>query len=205
MQTTSDKDKYFFERYGICSNFKPSYFFICVVDMLKKCPLYCFIILFISSCSAAYVAFDSVEEFEIGKYAGKWYEQYRLPNKLEEGLEEIVIYYEVNRNGNITIINEGRLIQDKSKVRQTKGRVWMPNSSEPSKLRVSYYWYKSDDHWVFKVDEGYTHALVGDPNGRQLWLLSRDRAPDMRIIAIMLEYAAGLGFPIEDLVRGLAY
>jgi Bacterial lipocalin len=180
-------------------------FFICVVDMLKKCLLYCSVIFFFSSCSAAYVAFDSVEEFDISKYAGKWYELYRLPNKLEEGLEEIVIYYQVNRNGNIMIINEGRLIQDKNKVRQTKGRVWIPNLSEPSKLKVSFYWYKSDDHWVFHVDEGYTHALVGDPNGRHLWLLSRERDPDMRTVALMFEYAASLGFPVENLIRSLAY
>ena len=173
--------------------------------MLKKCLLYCFAIFLISSCSAAYVAFDSVEEFDMNKYAGKWYEQYRLPNKLEEGLEEIVIYYEVNRKGNITIINEGRLIQDKNKVRQIKGRVWVPNENEPSKLKVSFYWYRSIDHWVFKVDEGYTHALVGDPNGQHLWLLSRDHAPDMRIMSIMLEYAASLGFPVENLVRSLTY
>ena len=173
--------------------------------MLRKCLLYFFVALFISSCSAAYVAFDSVNEFEMEKYIGKWYEQYRLPNKIEEGLEEIVIYYEVNRKGNITIINEGRLIQDKNKVRQTKGRVWIPDKNDPAKLKISFYWYKSNDHWVFKVDEGYTHALVGDPDGRQLWLLSRDRTPDKRIIAIMLEYASGLGFPIEDLIRSLAY
>ena len=172
--------------------------------MLKKWLLYCLVIFFISSCSAAYVAFDSADEFEIDKYCGKWYEQYRLPNKLEEGLEEIVIYYEIGRNGNITIINEGRLVQDKNKIRQARGRAWVPNSNDPSKLRISFYWYRSVDHWVFKVDEGYTHALVGDPNGQHLWLLSRDRAPDKRIVALMLEYAASLGFPVEYLIRSLA-
>ena len=171
--------------------------------MLKRFLLYCIAAFSFISCSTAYVALDSADEFEIEKYAGKWYQQYRLPNKLEEGLEEIVIYYEVNSKGNVVITNEGRLIDDKNKIRQAKGRVWAPDSDEPSKLKISFYWYKSDDHWVFNVDEKYTHALVGDPNGRQLWLLSRSRTPDIGIITHMFEYAAKLGFPIENLIRSL--
>ena len=180
-------------------------FYTKVFDMLKKCLLYCFGVLSLASCSAAYVALDSAVEFEIDRYLGKWYEQYRLPNKLEDDLEEIMIYYEINRKGQIEIINEGRMIRDKNKIRQARGKVWAPDSSKPHKLKMSFYWYRSDDHWVFKVDEDYTHALVGDPNGKYLWLLSRERNPDMRMIALMIEHAAGLGFPVENLIRSLAY
>ena len=172
--------------------------------MLNRYLLYCIIAFSLVSCSAAYVALDPADGFEIDKYAGKWYEQYRLPNKLEEGLEEITIHYEVKANGHIVVTNEGRLVDDKSKVQQTKGRVWAPNNEDLSKLKIGFYWYRSHDHWVFKVDEGYRYALVGSPNGRFLWVLSRDRSPDKRIMAIMVEYAATLGFAVENLVRSVA-
>ena len=171
--------------------------------MLKRYLLYSAILFSFASCSTAYVALDPVDEFEIDKYLGKWYEQYRLPNKLEEGLEEIVIYYELSAKGNVVVTNEGRLIDNKNKVQQTKGKVWAPDANDPSKLKISFYWYKANDHWIFKVDEGYKHALVGDPAGRHLWLLSRSRTPDMKTMALMLEYAASLGFPVEYLIRSL--
>ncbi len=47
------------------------------------------------SCSAAYLALDTVEEFDINKYMGKWYEIERLPNSFEEGLEEITASYRI--------------------------------------------------------------------------------------------------------------
>ena len=139
------------------------------------------------------------------KFAGKWYQLFRLPNRLEEGLEEITVHYELtDNNRTITIINEGRLIEDKSKIKQAKGKIWMPNPAEPSKFKISYYWYSSNDYWIFKVDTDYSHALVGDPNGKSLWILSRERAPDLRMVSYLLEYASSLGFSVESLISSLA-
>lgn len=161
-------------------------------------------LLLASSCSTAYLALDSADEFDLQRYMGKWYEISRLPNKFEEGLEDITAFYELTESGKVTVINEGRLIADKSRIKQAKGRAWVPDPAEPSKLKVSFFWPFAGDYWVLKVDKDYTYALVGDPSGKYLWILARDPRIDPKIVAALKEYAYTLGFPVENMISGLA-
>ena len=156
------------------------------------------------SCSAAYLALDTVEEFDINKYMGKWYEIERLPNSFEEGLEEITASYRIGDNGNIIVTNEGRLIADKTRIKQAKGKAWVPDPKEPGKLKVSFFWPFSGDYWVLKVDKDYSYALVGDPTGEFLWILSRERDLDQNIIQELKDYAGKLGFPVKNMIPGQA-
>lgn len=161
--------------------------------------------LFTISCSTAYLALDSVQEFDIEKYMGKWYEIYRLPNSFEEGLEDITAYYELKDDGTVIVTNEGRLKEDNSRIKQAKGKAWIPDSKEPSKLKVSFFWPFAGDYWVLKIDSDYTNALVGDPSGKYLWILSRERNPDQKAITELKNYASDLGFDVESMVSGQVY
>ncbi len=162
-------------------------------------------VLLLFSCSPVYLALEPVQEFDIEKYMGKWYEIYRLPNKFEEGLEDITAHYQLTEDGNVIVTNEGRLIDDKSRVKQAKGRAWIPDPKEPSKLKVSFFWPFSGDYWVLKVDPEYSYALVGEPSGKYLWILSRERRLDPKIVEELMIYASTLGFAVEDMIRGQVY
>ncbi len=157
------------------------------------------------SCSPAYLAVDSVEEFDIEKYMGKWYEIYRLPNSFEEGLEDITARYELMDDGKVLVTNEGRVKSDNSRIKQAKGKAWIPDPKKPSKLKVSFFWPFAGDYWVLKIDADYNNALVGDPSGKYLWILSRERRPDPAIINELKEYASDLGFKVENLISGQVY
>ncbi|MDP3435959.1 MAG: lipocalin family protein [Bacteroidales bacterium] len=161
--------------------------------------------LFTISCSTAYMALDSVQEFDIEKYMGKWYEIYRLPNSFEEGLEDITANYELKDDGTVIVTNEGRLKEDNSRIKQAKGKAWIPDPKEPSKLKVSFFWPFAGDYWVLKIDADYTNALVGDPSGKYLWILSRERKPDQKAINELKDYASDLGFDVESMVSGQVY
>lgn len=161
--------------------------------------------LVIFGCSPIYLALDTVEEFDVERYMGKWYEIYRLPNKFEEGLEEVTAFYELTDEGTILVTNEGRLKDDKSRVKQAKGKAWIPDPDEPSKLKVSFFWPFAGDYWVLKVDPEYDYALVGSPSGEYLWILSRDRRLDPKIVEELKIYASTLGFDVENMISSQIY
>lgn len=157
------------------------------------------------SCSSIYLALEPVEEFDLERYMGKWYELYRLPNSFEEGLEEITAHYQLDEEGKIVVTNEGRVTDDKSRIKQAKGRAWIPNPKEPSKWKISFYWPISRDFWVLRVDPDYSYALVGDPSGKYLWILSREPSLDPKILSDLKIYASSLGFAVENLIGGELY
>lgn len=156
------------------------------------------------SCSATYHAMETVEEFDISRYMGKWYEISRLPNKFEEGLENNTAFYEKNENGDVIVINQGRVVEDKTRFKQVKGKAWVPDAKEPAKLRVSFFWPFAGDYWVLRVDKDYTYALIGDPSGKYLWILAREKSLDQKIINELKAYASSLGFPVENMVSGVS-
>jgi apolipoprotein D and lipocalin family protein len=156
------------------------------------------------SCAAPHIALESQESFDIKKYMGKWYEIARLPNSFEEGLEENTAFYELRENGDVTVINQGRVVADKSRYKEVKGRAWIPDANEPSKLKVSFFWPFAGDYWVLRVDRDYSIALVGDPSREYLWILARERDPDPKVVSELKAYASSLGYAVENMVSGLA-
>jgi len=158
-----------------------------------------------ASCSSAYLVNDTVKPFETGKYMGRWYEIERLPNKYEDGLEECTSLFTLMDDGSFIVVNEGRLISDRTRIKQWKGKGMVPDKTYPSKMKISFNWPFSEDYWVFKIDGDYTMALVGSPSGDALWIIARDKDLDPRVILDFKNYAAKLGFPVKLMFRSLAY
>jgi apolipoprotein D and lipocalin family protein len=161
-------------------------------------------LLTVASCSTTYLVTDTADQFDLGRYMGKWYEIERLPNSFEEGLEESTARYIMGDDGVVTVINEGRLIADKTKIKQAKGKAWVPDPKQPGKLKVSFFWPFAGDYWILKIDKDYTYVLVGEPTGEYLWILSRDRNLDPAIVQSLKDYAGKLGFPVKNMISSLA-
>ena len=67
----------------------------------------------------------------------------------------------------------------------------------PRALRVLPFAWA--DYWILHVDPDYGAALVGHPNRRFLWILSRRPVlPDARLHAL-IGMAAERGYPVERL------
>ena len=156
------------------------------------------------SCSAHHLVLEPQESFDIKSYMGKWYEIARLPNSFEEGLEENTAFYELREDGNVTVINQGRVVDNKSRFKEVKGKAWIPDPNEQSKLKVSFFWPFAGDYWVLRVDEDYTIALVGDPSRKYLWILARERKPDPKAVSDLKAYASSLGYAVENMISSLA-
>ena len=57
------------------------------------------------------------------------------------------------------------------------------------------------DYWIIKLDGDYQHSLVGTPDRKYLWVLSRDAKADPQVVERLLEHAGTLGFAVDEVVR----
>jgi len=53
------------------------------------------------------------------------------------------------------------------------------------------------DYWILKLDRDYQVALVGTPNRKYLWVLSRVPRLDDATLQAELDYARTLGFDVD--------
>lgn len=134
-----------------------------------------------------------VSKVDINRYAGKWFEVAKLPNRFEKGLKCMTATYTLKANGKIEVVNGGRKIAT-NEATSIKGVAWIPNKAVTGKLKVRFFWPFSGKYWILALDEQYQWALVGDDSRKYLWILSRTPELDKSIVDKLLKQAADQGF-----------
>ena len=125
----------------------------------------------------------SVDQVDLNKYAGKWYEIARMPMYFQRNCaSDVTATYNLNKDeaGKLTsveVINQCRK-QDGSMMK-AEGLA-KPANDTGSELKVTFMpsWLRwlpvgKADYWVLQLDEDYQSALVGTPDNKYLWVLSR--------------------------------
>lgn len=149
-----------------------------------------------------------VASIALDRYAGRWHEVARLPNSFqEECAAETTAEYELLSNGQLRVVNRCRLPD--GTVKRAEGRARLAHRDGPtSKLKVRFapaflsflpaVW---GDYWVLDIAEDYSSALVGTPDRRYLWILSRTPTLPDGTYRRMVDVAARQGFDVRRLVR----
>lgn len=143
----------------------------------------------------------TVANIDIERYAGLWYEIARYPNSFQKDCEGVTAEYTLRPDGKITVLNTCRLGDERS----SQGVARIVDGANGAKLKVQFApeWvpFASGDYWVLDLADDYSHALVGAPSGKYLWILSR--SPQMRdaTYATITQRAEALGFQAAPLKR----
>lgn len=142
-----------------------------------------------------------VENFQLERYLGTWYEIVRLPHGFEKNLEQVTATYSLKNDGKIRVLNRGFHTR-KGKWSEAEGRAWMPDVGEPARLKVSFFLFFAADYRVIALDEtGYSWAMVTSGSRKYLWILSRSPRMEEALLSDLIRQAEGWGFPVEQLIR----
>lgn len=136
---------------------------------------------FLSACAAsASFAADplaTVGDIDLARYAGRWYEVAKYPNRFQRDcISDTTATYTLREDGNVGVVNRCRTrdgIDEASGVaRRVDGRTdRLQVSFLPSALRwLPIGW---GDYWVIELAPDYRYAVVGEPSRRYLWVLAR--------------------------------
>lgn len=142
----------------------------------------------------------TINNLNIEKYQGTWYEIARLPNSFEKGLKCVTANYTLKKNGKIRVLNKG-YSEKKEKYKEAKGAAYVPNQDFPGQLKVTFFWPFAGDYYIITLDEAYQYALVGDPSRKYLWILSRTKQLDENIYNKLTDKAREAGFDVGKLLK----
>ncbi len=142
-----------------------------------------------------------VKSVDLNRYKGKWYEIARLPNYFERKLKCTSAEYILRDDGKITVVNAGNYITDPQKTSAVKGVAWIPDKNSPAKLKVQFFWPFSGDYWIMYLDNDYRYVLVGDPDVKYLWILSREKKMDESTYNMLLQKAIDNGYDVKTIIR----
>ncbi|MDE6821593.1 MAG: TIGR01777 family oxidoreductase [Bacteroides acidifaciens] len=118
---------------------------------------------------------STVRILDLNRYMGLWYEIARYENRFERGLVDVTATYTLRPDGTIRVENRGCKRNFPYDICKTaNGHAKIPDSSQPGKLKVSFFLNFYSDYYVLELDgENYNYALVGSSTDKYLWILSR--------------------------------
>lgn len=148
----------------------------------------------------------AVEQIDVNKYVGKWYEIAHFPMYFQRKcVSDTTANYSMNSDNTIAVINScrtqtGEMITSKGVAYpQNKGNSQLKVSFLPSALR--WIPFTKGDYWVLRVDPDYRVALVGGPTHKYLWILSRDPHLDAATYQSYVQTARDYGYDVSKLVQ----
>lgn len=141
-----------------------------------------------------------VDEFEVGKYLGKWYEIARLDHSFERGLEQVTADYSLETDGRIRVVNRG-FSPESGAWKEAVGVAKFAGKHEEGYLQVSFFGPFYSSYVIFGLDrDTYQYAFISGPSHSYLWLLSRTPQVDSEVLGHFLEAAGNAGFAVEELI-----
>lgn len=154
---------------------------------------------FLSGCLAVPDGIEPIDNFELNRYLGDWYEIARLDHSFERGLEAVKAEYSLRDDGGIRVINSGR--DSKSQVaQQAEGRAYFVEEPNLGHLKVSFFGPFFGSYVIFELDENYQYAFIAGNNRDYLWLLARAPEVSEELIDQFISRASLLGFDTSQLI-----
>jgi apolipoprotein D and lipocalin family protein len=137
--------------------------------------------MFLMSCASSQnkdlPPLTTVEQVDLDKYVGLWYEVAKIPNSFQDHCAYgTTAEYKIDEDGDIIVTNS--CYDEEGTLDVTEGLAKVVDKKSNAKLEVSFvsflgirpFW---GDYWIIGLDENYQWAVIGTPNRKYGWVLGR--------------------------------
>jgi apolipoprotein D and lipocalin family protein len=144
----------------------------------------------------------TVKYVDLKKYIGLWYEIAKIPNSFQDQcVKNTTAKYTLTEDGEISVTNS--CIDKDGELDDAKGVVRIVDKKSNSKLEVSFvsflgwrpFW---GDYWIIGLDENYQWAIIGTPNRKYGWVLSRTPQLNQETMDMIFQILKDQGYNKKD-------
>lgn len=156
-------------------------------------------IFLLASCTGIPEGITPVDNFDLDRYLGDWYEIARLDNAFEKGLINIKANYSSQADGSVKVVNTGFSTED-NQWEEAIGKASFVKEKSIGHLKVSFFGPFYGSYIIFKLDQNYQYAYVTSHNRDFLWLLSRTSTVSSSVTKDFIDTAKELGFHTNEVI-----
>ncbi|MEO0420942.1 MAG: lipocalin family protein [Pseudomonadota bacterium] len=156
--------------------------------------------LWLTGCVGVPDGVQAVDDFELERYLGRWYEIARLDHRFERGLTHVRAEYTLREDGSVGVVNSGYSTK-RQEWKSVEGRALFVGERDVAEIKVSFFGPFFGGYNVIALDrEAYAYALVCGPNRDYLWILARDPELPASVKDALVAKARELEFDVETLI-----
>jgi apolipoprotein D and lipocalin family protein len=144
---------------------------------------------------------DTVEQVDLERYLGKWYEIASFPASFQKDCYcTTATYTDLGREA-VGVVNACRKGSPTGPMDVARATAYPVPDTGNAQLKVEFFWPFKGDYWIVALDPDYRYAMVGHPNKKYLWILSRTPTMDEETYEHLLGVARAKGYEVENLRR----
>lgn len=155
------------------------------------------VVFVLPSVALAQAPVSSVPSVDLARYSGKWFEIASFPMFFQRNcVGDTTAEYAAAPDGSLSVHNRCRT---DGGFDDATGKATVVEGFGNSRLKVSFFWPFKSDYWVLGLDPEYRWAVVGNPNRKYLWVLSRTPQLPPKLMEAALASASAQGFDLTQL------
>ena len=163
-------------------------------------PVLAFALHLIPGCVGTPEGIKPVNNFDLSRYLGNWFEIARLDHSFERGLSHVSATYTLREDGGVNVLNRG-YNHKKKEWKEARGKAYFVESPDIGQLKVSFFGPFYGGYNIIALDQdNYDYAMVCGPNREYLWILARQPRLAESISNRLIVQAKQLGFDTEQLI-----
>ncbi|MBR9830141.1 MAG: lipocalin [Oceanospirillales bacterium] len=165
-----------------------------------RTTLFALMLLALTACTGLPDRVEPVQNFQLDRYLGTWYEIARLDHSFERGLSQVQADYSLRDDGGVKVINRGYDAK-KGEWREAEGKAYFVDDADTGHLKVSFFGPFYGAYVIMALDhDGYQYSLVSGPDRDYLWILSRTPTMDTATLNRLIDQAREAGYPVDELI-----
>jgi apolipoprotein D and lipocalin family protein len=143
---------------------------------------------------------EVVQSVDLDRYIGTWHEIARYPNRFQKDCVATTATYALREDGKISVDNRCRKGSPDGPESTANGKAWVVDPETNARLKVQFFWPFSGDYWIIQLGDHYEYAVVGHPDRKYLWILSRTPKIEPELYARILARLKQQGYDPEQLI-----
>lgn len=145
-------------------------------------------------------ALQTVPYVDLTRYVGRWYEIARYSTRFEKDCaSDVTATYTQLSGGKIEVLNECRKADGQMK--RSKGTAGVVDKRTNAKLKVTFFWPFSGNYWIIGLAPDYSYAIVGEPDRKYIWILSRSSQLTESVYGQIVTRVRELGYDPSGLTK----
>lgn len=149
----------------------------------------------------------TVKSVDLEMYVGTWYEIAKIPNRFQSDCaKNTTATYSRNEDGTIKVVN--RCVEEDGEIDEAQGVARIVDKINNTKLEVSFvsflgwrpFW---GAYWVIGLEENYQWAIVGHPERKYGWILSRTKSISDETLTEIFSILTEQGYNIDNFEKSI--
>lgn len=140
----------------------------------------------------------TVEKVDLKKFAGKWYSLYSIPTPFDKNSIQTTTTYTLNKDGYYNVFTTGKKTTDNEDHTYTS-KLFPVEGTGNGQMKAQFLWPFKVDYWVIDLADDYSWVVVGHPDKKFLFIMSRKPSMDKKLHEELVAKCKAMGYDTDKL------